>query len=377
MRNHNYLNSAGAAIMSDRSIEVIIDYLKLEQQIGGYEAMFASADEQSLFYTRAKALINADNVYEIAYTDGGSRGWNSLLNGLDQDSVDSYITLSSEYATNITTLKILADQHGKSLYILPCELDGSFDLEHLDKLASNGKSCIAISQATAQGSIVNPIVTVGNIAQKHNSVYIVDGTQSIGQIPIDVKEFQCHAFTATGRKWLRGPRGTGFIYIKTGAPFTSQVIDGSSSKAYIVDNEIQVDVIKNARQFEMWERSISNMLGLSQAIKEYLEHGPEKVHTQILKYANQIRRSISSNDKISLVGKINSLSGIIGIIAKDEYTHNRVATLFSENDITIGMMHEWACPLFFGKKTQVFRLAPHHDVDQAHIDLLCKVISEI
>lgn len=377
MRNHNYLNSAGAAIMSDRTLEVIMDYLKLEQQIGGYEAMFASADEQALLYTRIQKLINAANVSEIAYTDGGSRGWNTLLNGLTYDNLDHYITLSSEYTTNIATLKILADKHSKTLHIIPCEIDGSFDLELLDQLASKGRSCIAISEATAQGSIVNPIVEIGNIAQKHNAIYIVDGTQSTGQIPIDVQAMQCHAFTATGRKWLRGPRGTGFLYIKNGAPFNSQILDGSSATVHILNNDIQVEIIKTARQFEMWERSIANMLGLSQAIKEYLDIDPKKVHDQILSYANQIRQAISTNNNLNLVGKLDSLSGIVGFIAIDEDTHHRVKTLFTENDITIGIMHEWSCPLFFRKKTEAYRLAAHHDVSQEHVNLLCKVILEI
>ena len=377
MKNHNYMNSAGAAIVSDRTIEVITDYLKLEQQIGGYEAMFATADEQSLFYTRVQKLINAGDVSEIAYTDGGSRGWNSLLNGLNQDKVNRYITLSSEYVTNITTLKVLADRHNKSLHIIPCELDGSFDINVLESWASKGKCCIAISEATAQGSILNPIIEVGNIAQKHNAIYIVDGTQSTGQIPIDVQTMQCHAFTANGRKWLRGPRGTGFMYIKTGSPFTSQILDGSSSKAFVVDGKIQVEVVTNARQFEMWERCIANMLGLSQAIKEYLDLGPEKVHHQIVKYANQIREAISNNNNLNLVGKRDSLSGIVGFVAKDEDTHNRVHSLFTKHDITIGIMHEWACPLFFGKKTQVYRLAAHHDVSQEHVNILCNVILKV
>ena len=97
---------------------------------------------------------------------------------------------------------------------------------------------------------------------------------------------QCHAFTATGRKWLRGPRGTGFMYIKSGAPFSTQILDGSSSKVHFINGNIRVEVVNTARQFEMWERCIGNMLGFSQAIKEYLDLGPESVHQQIIRYAN-------------------------------------------------------------------------------------------
>ncbi len=377
MKNRNYLNSAGAAIMSDRTVEVITDYLKLEQQIGGYEAMFASAEEQAIFYTRVQVLINANDVTEIAYTDGGSRGWNSLLNGLDQNTVDSFVTLSSEYVTNITTLKILADKYNKPLHIIPCKIDGSFEIDLLAEKVVMGKCCIAISEATAQGSIVNPIEAIGEIAQKNNAIYIVDGTQSTGQIPIDVQAMKCHAFTANGRKWLRGPRGTGFMFIKSGAPFTTQILDGSSSRAYSVNGEIKVDVVDTARQFEMWERCIGNMLGLSQAIKEYLDLGPTTVHEQIVKYANQIRKTICGNENIFLVGKVGSKSGIIGFIAKDEETHIRISDLFSKNDITISVVNEWACPLFFDKKTQVYRLAAHHDVSPKRIEKLCKVISEV
>ncbi len=371
------MNSAGSSIMTDQTVEVITEYLKLEQRIGGYECMVQKAEDFEEFYTRTAQLINAQSVNEIAFTDGGSRGWNALINGIDLNKIDSFITLSSEYLTNISTLQICAEKYNKNLHVLPCSVNGDFDIRKLEKLAQSHKSCIAISQATAQGSITNPVESIGQIAKKTNSIYIVDATQSIGQIPLDVQAFQCDALTATGRKWLRGPRGTGFIYVKEGAPFSSNVIDGSSSKVLREDAHITVIKVGSARQFEMWERNYGLMLGLSNAIFEYMTLGPEMVHQRILEYAEQIRAIVDSNPRLQLVGKTNSKSGIIGIVAQSDDCLEQIKSAFQTHDITFNLVYEWACPLFFDGETKVIRLAAHHDVSSEHIDKVCRVLSEI
>ena len=377
MKNINYMNSAGSSIMSDSTVSAIIDYLKLEQEIGGYEAMFAKQSEFEIFYERARSIVNAASVDEIAYTDGGSRGWNALINGLDISLIDAFITLSSEYSTNITTLQLCAQKYGKVLHIIPCDIQGDFDMAQIKELANNERCCIAVSQATAQGSICNPMEEIGEIAKATQSIYIVDATQSIGQIPIDVQSLHCHAMTATGRKWLRGPRGTGFIYVKEGAPFFTTSVDGSSSKAYRRNGKVIVEQIKTARQFEMWERNYGLMLGLSNAIQEYIDYGITDVHHRVRDYANQIRSAVVSNDHLQLIGRSDSASGIIGIVAHSEAIHDAVLSSFKANDITINIMYEWACPLFFDRETKVIRIAAHHDVSQRHIDKVTEVLSGI
>lgn len=377
MKKNNYMNSAGSSIMSDRTIRVITDYLHLEQKLGGYECMVEKYPEFSLFYQRTAELINASSVDEIAYTDGGSRGWNALINGLDLSLIDSFITLSSEYLTNIATLQICAKKFGKQLHVIPCDLEGNFDIDTLKELAKGGRACIAISQATAQGSITNPVHDIGEIAKASQSIYLVDATQSIGQIPVDVQAIQCDALTATGRKWLRGPRGTGFVYVRDGAPFSTCSVDGSSSKVYKMEDTVSVEKITTARQFEMWERNYGLMLGLSNAIQEYMDFGVENVHRKIRESADKIRTAIASNDILRLVGKSDSESGIIGIIAKSNAIHEEMVSQFKESDITVNQVYEWACPLFFDNETRVIRLAAHHDVDLEHIDKVAKVLGSI
>lgn len=371
------MNSAGSSIMSDQTVKTINDYLQLEQKIGGYESMMEKATEFEQFYDRTVQLINANSVNEIAFTDGGSRGWNALINGLDLSSIDSFITLSSEYLTNISTLKVCAEKYKKHLHVIPCALNGDFDISKIKELAERERVCIAISQATAQGSITNPIVDIGAIAKLYGSIYIVDATQSIGQIPIDVQAIGCDALTATGRKWLRGPRGTGFIYVREGAPFSSTSIDGSSSKVYHSENVITVEKLNTARQFEMWERNYGLMLGLSNAIQEYMDLGVQTVHNKILASANMIREAVESNPVLQLVGKSTSDSGIIGIIPQSEQYLEEIKVSFKLHDITLNLLYEWACPLFFNHETIIIRLAAHQDVESEHIDKISEVLRKI
>lgn len=369
----NYMNSAGAAIMSNGTISTITNYLKREQQIGGYEAMNEAQPRIDHFYTQVCQLIHAPSKEEIAYIDSGSRGWNLVLHGLDMDSMDVFITLSSEYVTNINTLQRHSQRYDKQLIVIPCDVEGRFDIEKIKDNIVPGRTCIALSHATAHGSIVNPVIEIGSIAHQSNSVYIVDGTQSTGQIPINVQHIRCHAFIANGRKWLRGPRGTGFLYVQDDVPISATHIDGANSTWNTTTR--QVEITPTARRFEMWERGIADMLGLSNAIEEYLAYDPVVVHERIKSRAGVIRAAIDQHPKLQLIGHRDSVSGIIGFYPLDQKYYDIITDRFISNDITVSYLYDWAFPMHFDGDMKIFRLAPHHDVDMGFIKKIAQVIT--
>ncbi len=373
-----YLNNAGAGIMSSKTFETILNYLKLEMELGAYHAAASNKDSALQFYNNAAKIINVQNPNEIAFVDSASRGWNMVVYGAILEKGDRIITLSSEFGTNLITLFDKAKQIQGSLSVIKCDEKGGFSLDEFEKELKNGIKLIAISHAAAHGSIVNPVEEIGKLAKKYGVTYIVDGCQAVGQFEVNIDRIQCDAYMTTGRKWLCGPRGTGFLYVKRGSPFRTPQLDLASADLILDKNNLVtgIQVRNDARQFELWERNIANMLGLSTAIKECLDNDIMNINQTIQSLSNKVREVIANNKKLQLLGNINSKSGIIGFYLNDPTLENTLKNLFDINGISISTMSDWDCPLHFPKNgaTKIFRLSPHYNSEYFIIDEVCHII---
>ena len=208
-----YFNNAGAGIMSKKTFDVITSHMQLEMQVGAYKAAIIRENEVKEFYKCSAKLLSAESSGEIAFIDSASRGWNLVMYGLPVSSNTSIVTLESEYGTNLLTIYDIADKTGCSVVVIKCEKDGSFNLSDLEDALSAGNCILALSHVAAQGAIENPVYELGMLAEKYNALYIVDGCQACGQIPVNVQKMKCDAYITAGRKWLCGPRGTGILYV--------------------------------------------------------------------------------------------------------------------------------------------------------------------
>ena len=372
-----HLDHAGGSLMSMKTYQAAADHLRMEMASGGHVAARAASNSMQLFYSRAATVIGAKSADEIAFITSGSQGLNLIISGLQIKSGGSIVTLSTEFGANIIALSNKARQTGSVLKIIECERDGSFSMFTLEYELKNGASCVFMSHAAAQGSITNPIEAVGKLAAKYNVPFIVDACQSIGQLPIDVKACNCSALFACGRKWLRGPRGTGILYIKQGAPILPTQFDIAS--ADLVDNNpLNIQTLPNARAFEYWEKSVGNLLGLSNALDEFYRTSNSGGLKGISKNANLLRDTIAGNEALVLVGAQDSPSGIVGFYLRDPTKEQAVEKLFSDNKIMISTLRPYFCPLSFPKGAgAIFRLSPHYLTKSNEISLVAKMLQQI
>jgi selenocysteine lyase/cysteine desulfurase len=378
---NKYFNNAGAGIMSETTLDCVINHMKLEMSIGAYKAANVRNDEVMEFYSYAARLINAKSKNEIAYIDSASRGWNLVMYGLNVGKDDVIVTLETEYGTNLLTIYDIANKTGCKVRIVKCNKDGNVNIKDVETALVQGGTILAISHVAAQGSIVNPVVELGQIAKQCDVTYIVDGCQAVGQIRVDVQKINCHAYITAGRKWLCGPRGTGILYVRSDAPIRTPQIDLASSDLVFSDgcDVIGIKIRKDAKQFELWEKSIANLLGLKNAIKEYLNYGIGKVENQIALKSKDIRDSISENNNLVLVGDRDSLTGTVGFYMKNPMYEQRVKELFENNGFIISCMCDWDCPLSFPKNgvKYIFRITPHYYTDIEDIDGICNLIKHL
>ena len=208
-----HLNNAGSSLMPAPVADYLYEFLQEEEMKGGYETAASRSIELENFYVRVAELINA-KPKEIAFVENATRAWDMVFYSIPLKAGDQIITVRSEYGINVIAYLHRAKQTGAELVILENNDDGEPDTNQLRKLINKKTKLISMSHIPTGGGLVNPANEIGAIANEYGVPYLLDACQSIGQMSVDVANIGCDFLSATGRKFLRGPRGTGFLYVK-------------------------------------------------------------------------------------------------------------------------------------------------------------------
>lgn len=298
-----HLNNAGAALMPTPVYQAVIDHLDLEMRMGGYEAHARALPAFERTYDAIAELINCKRT-EIAIAENATAGWMMAFHGLQLDAGDRILTTEAEYASNVITYLQAAKNKDVIIDVVPSDKDGQIDVGALEEMLDETVKLISISHIPTNGGLINPAAAVGKIAKQHNIPYLLDACQSVGQIPIDVEEIGCDMLSATGRKYLRAPRGTGFLYVRR--DFMNQLeppfLDLHSAKWTATDTYEMRD---DARRFENWEFNFAAVIGLGVAVDYFLETGVIPASDRLCHLAAAARTKLSDLPNITVhdIGK--------------------------------------------------------------------------
>jgi len=286
-----HFNNAGASLMPKPVHQAVIDHLALEASIGGYEAEHQTKTELDALYTEFATLLNA-SADEIAFIENATRAWDMAFYGMPLEEGDHILTHESEYVSNYLGFLQQAKRRNLVIDLIPSDEHGQIDVNAIPALIGDKTRLIAITHVPTQGGLVNPAVEVGAIAKAHNLIYLLDACQSAGQIALDVKQIQCDVLTGTGRKFLRGPRGTGFLYVnkafldKLDPPF----IDLHSA-TWTADNAFEF--APTTRRFENWESYVAGRVGLMHAVRYANTIGLTNIEARVSDLAKTVRSKLS------------------------------------------------------------------------------------
>ena len=286
-----HFNNAGASLMPQPVLDATIGYLQLEAQIGGYEAAERMHDTIEHTYDAAAALINCSRD-EIAIIENATRAWDMAFYSIPFKPGDRILTAMAEYASNYIAFLQIAQKIGVIVEAIPNDAYGQVSLDALRQAIDERVKLIAITHVPTNGGLVNPVAAIGKIAREAGILYLVDACQSVGQLPIDVNQIGCDMLSATSRKYLRGPRGTGFLYVRRSIleQLEPPFLDLHAAE-WVAPNRYELR--PDALRFENWETNYAAKIGLGVAIDYALQWGLDTTWRRIKTLAYQLRTHLS------------------------------------------------------------------------------------
>src|SRR3984885_12266866 len=327
-----FFNNAGASLQPRPVVARVIEHLRLEEQIGGYEAADrVTAELESLYGSVARLLHCAAD--EIALQENATRGWEMAFYSLRFAAGDRIVTSANEYASNYIAFLQVAQRTGAEIHVVESDQAGEVDLEALGKLLDDRVKLIALTHLPTNGGLVQPAAQVGELARRAGIPFLLDATQSAGQIHLDVQALGCDMLCATGRKYLRGPRGTGFLYVRRSMLDHMEPPSLDLHAATWV-SQGKFEVRRDAKKFETWESSAAVRLGFGVATEYALALGLENIEHRVQALAALLRERLEQIKGVTVRDLGRTRCGIVPFTC-DGHPANEVMQYLQSNGIAV------------------------------------------
>jgi len=328
---HNVLhfNNAGAALPPQPVLEAQVGHLEREAAIGGYEAE-AAADDRIRHTYDAVARMLGCRPEEVAVVENATRAWDMAFYGMPFEAGDRILTSQAAYASNHIACLQVAERTGTTVEVVPSTEHGVIDVDALRSRMDDRVALIALTHVPTNGGLVNPAAEVGRVAQDAGVPLLLDACQSAGQMPLPVDELGCTMLSATGRKYLRGPRGTGFLYVQSDwiERLEPPLLDLHAATWTGPDT---YEIHPDARRFETWEGNVAGFVGLGVAVDYALDRGLHAIRDRTQRLARTLRGTLAEIPGVTVRDQGRVRCGITTFTAEQQDAETIRAALRERN----------------------------------------------
>jgi selenocysteine lyase/cysteine desulfurase len=350
-----HLNHAGCSLAPRVVLDAQIEWLRSEAAVGGYELAEQRAGERDATYAEVAALIGA-SPDEIALVENATFAWHQAFWALGLRPGDRILTGNAEYATGWISFLQAERRLGVRIEVVPDDEHGQTSVEALARLLDDGRGpvgLVALTHVPTNGGLVNPAEAVGRLTRAAGVPYLLDACQSVGQMPVDVDAIGCDLLAATGRKFLRAPRGTGFLYARRA--LLDRTDPASLEPAYLDLDGAEVvapdryEMRSDARRFENWESNLAAGAGLRAAVAYARGWGLDAIARRVTAVAAGLRGRLSEVPGVVVHDRGERRSGIV-TFTKEGLGADEIRRVLARQAINVSVSLPSSTPLDAGRR---------------------------
>jgi cysteine desulfurase / selenocysteine lyase len=374
-----HFNNAGAALQPQPVLDAVFGYLRRESEIGGYEAADEAESRREAVYDSIARLLNAHRD-EIALGDNATRAFDMAFHSLPLQDGDVILTTASEYPSNVIAMLRAAHATRLELRYIPNEPTGQLSLDALERMLREPRvKVLSISHVPTQSGLVQPAAEAGRLARERGVWYLLDATQTAGQMPLDVQALGCDALAATGRKFLRGPRATGFLYVRRERISEMDPLPVDIHSAVWTGPE-SYELRPDARRFETWEQPIAGNLGLGVAADYALALGMDAIWERVQALAARLRERLFALPGVTLRDPGEHRCGIVTFTVDGMEAGEVRAALAARTpriNVTVSTINSARVDFPTRGLSTVVRSSVHYYLREQDIDAFAHAIEEL
>lgn len=368
-----HFNNAGAALPPRPVLDAQLHHLQREAEIGGYEAAAEAAEALDHTYAALARLLGCAPD-EVAVVESATRAWDMAFYGMDFQPGDRILTAPAAYASNYIAMLQVAEQTEATVEVIPTDAAGQVSVDHLRAMLDERVQLIALTHVPTNGGLVNPAAEVGAVAREAGVPFLLDACQSAGQMPLDVEALGCTMLSATGRKFLRGPRGTGFLYVRRDwiERLEPPLLDLHAATWVTPD---RYEIRPDARRFEAWEGYVAGKIGLGVAVDYALELGLDAIFDRVQHLARTLRQRLAALPGVTVHDAGTQQCGITTFSAEQRAAPDLKATL-RKHGINVSVSTPSSTRLDAEARglPDLVRASVHYYNTEAEIDRFCTTL---
>jgi selenocysteine lyase/cysteine desulfurase len=373
-----HLNNAGAALVPQSVANAIRDYITEEEYEGGYETADKRLAQLNSFYDLSAQLLNC-SARNMAFTTSATDSYNRALSAITFKAGDVVLLSGNDYPSNFIAYLSLVKRYDIKMVCVENTATGEMDLDDLEqKLKKYAPRLVSVSHVPTSSGLVQPAEEIGEIISRYDSLYLLDACQSLGQMHVNAMATKADFISGTFRKFLRGPRGAGLLYVSDKALQSGMEQLFPDIRGASWETADSYTPVQDAKRFEDWETAYALMMGSAEAIKYLLATGIEEIETRNAGLLAQLKAGLMRSDHIRLQDRGKRQCNIVTFSVPGKEPAE-IKKYFKDRGINIYTTARSSAIIDFAEKgvDWVVRVSPHYYNTEEEIDLFLEAVEHL